>query len=112
MDNPQASTSLTAAGLDKLAEIVQARVRKRVQQLPLLGPYSTDTSSDEEEELPVTMCGRKPLKSGRFCTKGTQVLHKVDRAHEFIYSADGKAANYYALSVHLFVSGYVKITDS
>ena len=38
-----------AAGLDDLAEEVWAMVTKRVQQLPLLGMYSTDTLSGDEE---------------------------------------------------------------
>ena len=111
VDNPQASPIISAAGLDELAEEVRARVAKRAQQLPLFTPYSTDTSSDDEE-LRMTTCHTKLLKSGRLCTADTQVLRKVDWPHKFIYLTDGKAAEYEAMSVPLFVSGDVKIMDS
>ena len=65
-----------AAGLDELAKEVQARVAKRVQQLPLLGLCSIDASSDDKKEL---------LKSGRLLTAGIQMLHKVDLPHKFVY---------------------------
>ena len=40
------------------------------------------------------------------------MLRKVDWPHEFVYLADGKAAEYEALSMPHFVSGNVKIMDS
>ena len=92
--NPiMAPHSVEAAGLDDLADEVQARVAKQVQQLPLLGPYSMDTSSDYKEELPLTTQCRKPLKSDRLRIADTQVLRKVDLPHEFVYLADGKPAD-------------------
>ena len=79
-----------------------------MQQLPLLGLYSMDTLSDEEE-LPFIMQCRKPLKLGGMRTADIQVLCKVDWPHEFVYSADSKPAKYESLFVPLFVSRYVKI---
>ena len=77
MDNPMATTLVAAAGLDELAIEVWAMVAKKVEQLPLLSPYSTDTSSDDDEELPVTTRHRKQLKSGRLHTADTQVLREA-----------------------------------
>ena len=36
----------------------------------------------------------------------------LDWPHKFVYSADGKAAEYEPLAMPLFVSGYIKIMDS
>ena len=75
-------------GLDDLPREVRARVARRV--LPLLGPYSMDTLSDEEEDLPLTTWCRKPLKLGRLQMADTHVLRRVDWPNEFVYSADSK----------------------
>ena len=69
-----------------------------------MGPYSTDTFLDDDEELPMTTHYRKQLKFGRLRTADTQVLRKVDWPHEFVYLADGKAAEYEDLSMPHFVS--------
>ena len=52
--NRQASNMGAATGIDDLAEDVQARLAKRAQQLPLLIPYNTESSSDDGEDLPLT----------------------------------------------------------
>ena len=103
--------SAKATGLDDLAEDVRARVARRVQHLSLLGPYSMDTSSDEEEDLPLTTWCRKPLKLGRLQMADTVPVHKVDWPHEYVYSVDDKPAEYETLSVPIFVSRYVNIMD-
>ena len=74
MNIPMATTLVTATGLDELAKEVWSMMAKRVQQLSLFSPYSTDTSSDDDDELPMTMRHRKQLKSGRLHTANTQVL--------------------------------------
>ena len=42
------SPATEAIDLGELSEEVRARIARRVQQLPLLGPDITDTSSDKE----------------------------------------------------------------
>ena len=57
--------------LGKLSDEVIERVARRVKQLPLLDPYTTDdTSLEEEETAPVHK--QKLLKSGKVRTADTQ----------------------------------------
>ena len=54
----------------------------------------------------------KPLKSGKICTADTEVLQLVTLPHDGIIKQNSKAADYYTLSIPLFVSGYIKVTDA
>ena len=91
-----------------MSEDVHARVARWVQLLLLLGPYTTDTLSDKEEPA-TTGRHRKFLKSGELRTAGTQVMRKVEWAHELVYMVEGKPAEYDTLSISLFISEYTKI---
>ena len=42
---------------------------------------------------------------------GTLVVHRVDWPHKFVYSVEGKPAEYETLTVPAFVSGYMMIMD-
>ena len=95
-----------------LSEEVRAHVTRRVQQLPLLGPYTTDMSSDEEPGTVSAGCRKTYLKSGRLHTTDSQVLHTVDWPHMHVYSADGKPAEYESLTVPLLVARYVPIMEA
>ena len=77
---------------------------------PVLGPYTTDTSSAEEEAEP-TRRHKKPLTSGKLRTANKQVIHKVEWPHELVYRVEGKPAECETLSVPFFISGYIKIMD-
>ena len=81
-----------------------------MQQLPLLGPYTTDTSSNEDD-LALTRRHKKPLKPGKMRACDIQVIRNVEWPHELVYMVEGKPAKYETLSVPLFVTGYIKIMD-
>ena len=91
-----------AIELGELSKEVQACVTRRVQQLPLIGPYTTDTSSDEEAGTVPARYRSTYLKSNRLHTIDSQILHKVDWPHMHIYLADGKPAEYESLTVSLW----------
>ena len=69
-----------------------------------------NTSSDEGEDTTFARQCRKPIKWGRLCMADTQMLWRVQWPHESLYMADGKTAEYEALSILLLVAGYIRIT--
>ena len=69
----------------------------------------THTASDKEPNT--TKKHRKLLKSGKLGIADTQVVSRLEWPHELVYMADGRPAEYETLSISLFISGYMKITD-
>ena len=100
-----------SSSLGELSEEIRERVVHRVKQLPVLGPYTSDETSSEEDE-PAPINHRKPLRSGKLHTVDTQLIHCVTLPHKFVYSADGQPAVYEILPIPLCVSGYVKVMDA
>lgn len=97
-------------GLGDLSEQAWVQVTRRVQQLPLLCPYTTDTVSDEEAAATTKPC-QNLLKSAKKRTADTQVIQRVDWLHELVCTTEGLPHEYEKLSIPLFVYCYVKIIN-
>ena len=63
-----------ATKLEELAKDIQVKVGRRMRQLALLSPYSTDTSYDDDEDHALVRWHRKPVKSGKLWMADIQVL--------------------------------------
>ena len=85
-----------------------------MRQLSILAPYTMDTLFDKEEDTIFASWRRKLIKLGKLhmADTSTQVLHRVESPHKSIYTMDGKPAEYKALSIPLFVTGYIRIMDT
>ena len=63
--------------LEELAEDIWTRVTRRMKQLPLLNPYATDTSFDEDEDPALARQCKKPIKSGKLWTASVILVSSV-----------------------------------
>ena len=103
---------LATADEDELAVEIWAAMTRRLCRKQIMTIITTEeeTYSDAINREPPRH--RKPLKSDKLRTDNSMVLKKVTWPHELVIPpCTGQLAVYKHLSITLFVSGYLAVTE-